>query len=45
MKAYVTYLEYLGCYVMEVNNHSNFYGELDEIKEVCREYGFEMIIE
>ena len=44
-KAYVTYLEYLDCYAMQVDNHSVFYGELDDIEEVCREYGFEMIIE
>ena len=44
-KAYVTYLEYCDCYVMQVDNHSVFYGELDEIEEVCREYGIEMIIE
>lgn len=43
--AYVTYLEYLDCYVMQLDNHSVFYGELDDIEEVCREYGFEMIIE
>lgn len=44
MKAYVTYLDYMECYVMEVDNHSVFYGDLDDIEEVCREYGFEMII-
>ena len=43
MKAYITYLDYIECYVMQVDNHSNFYGTLNEIQEICKEYNYEMI--